>query len=504
MSAPVIVSSQQAINAAGITLTFTKPSGLQAGDVLLAALRSQSPASTLDWTCSGFSRVGPAFLSASASQRVTGFYRYVVTDPATVPASIVFTINGSAQRNAGALMLIRGSGEPVDVDSFFNSTLGNAITNGREIVSYNTTHADTLILVMGGNEIVSPNATLPTTTPIGHSLVQSVTTSESTAVSRTVCYVTSKVQAAAGATSVADLAWASASSAVAMSIALYAPVIIPVAEDSTGADLTVSVFNGTTETDVSIVQALPYESYSITEMEADIAAGKKVYSAHRGGSADWPQMTMRAYTNAVWHGAKILEVSCRSSSDGVFVMIHDNTTDAVTATSYTVSSTNSSTLLGIAVDTPTTGGVLGRLEDILEAYPNFVIIADHKAQGSAQGFLDKLKQVPDWQNHVILKFDGQYDKATGSLAHDQGFKTMPYLYEANYAAHLDSILPYTDYLGLNYDASAPVWATFVATGKTLWGHVCATTANANAAIAGGAKIIQCSGVKAIIPKINTV
>ena len=45
--------------------------------------------------------------------------------------------------------------------------------------------------------------------------------------------------------------------------------------------------------------------------------------AHRGGSASWPEMSMRAYTNSVAHGAGALEVSTHRTSDGVWVLAHD-------------------------------------------------------------------------------------------------------------------------------------------------------------------------------------
>ena len=43
----------------------------------------------------------------------------------------------------------------------------------------------------------------------------------------------------------------------------------------------------------------------------------------RGGSASWPEMSMRAYTNSVAHGAGALEVSTGRTSDGVWVLAHD-------------------------------------------------------------------------------------------------------------------------------------------------------------------------------------
>jgi glycerophosphoryl diester phosphodiesterase len=45
--------------------------------------------------------------------------------------------------------------------------------------------------------------------------------------------------------------------------------------------------------------------------------------AHRGGSASWPEHTQTAYTQSVWAGAHVLEISCGRTSDGVWFGCHD-------------------------------------------------------------------------------------------------------------------------------------------------------------------------------------
>src|SRR5690606_25177983 len=111
----------------------------------------------------------------------------------------------------------------------------------------------------------------------------------------------------------------------------------------------------------------------------DIANGRMVYWAHRGGSANFSEMTMRAYTNAIWHGAKVLEYSARRTADGVWIGMHDSTLDRTTALSGNVSSFNWEDLEGVAVDTPVAdGGTISRIEDLISAYPNFILMFDDK------------------------------------------------------------------------------------------------------------------------------
>src|SRR5438067_65273 len=55
-----------------------------------------------------------------------------------------------------------------------------------------------------------------------------------------------------------------------------------------------------------------------------------VVSAHRGGSAYAPEDTMYAYRNAVRIGADQMETDSWLTSDGVLVLIHDQTLDRTT------------------------------------------------------------------------------------------------------------------------------------------------------------------------------
>lgn len=47
------------------------------------------------------------------------------------------------------------------------------------------------------------------------------------------------------------------------------------------------------------------------------------YVAHRGGSREWPEMSLHAYTQAGFWGVGALEVSLARTSDGVWFGLHD-------------------------------------------------------------------------------------------------------------------------------------------------------------------------------------
>src|SRR5699024_6594505 len=106
-----------------------------------------------------------------------------------------------------------------------------------------------------------------------------------------------------------------------------------------------------------------------------------MYWAHRGGSANWSEMTLYAYRNAVAYGAKCLELSARRTSDGVWVGCHDATLDRVTALAGNVDTYTWEQLDGISVDAPSTGGQLARLEDFLAEFTDQVLLIDPKSNG---------------------------------------------------------------------------------------------------------------------------
>ena len=52
--------------------------------------------------------------------------------------------------------------------------------------------------------------------------------------------------------------------------------------------------------------------------------------AHRGGRQLWPENTLTAFRGAAAMGVDVLEMDVHSSSDGVLVVLHDDTIDRTT------------------------------------------------------------------------------------------------------------------------------------------------------------------------------
>lgn len=223
----------------------------------------------------------------------------------------------------------------------------------------------------------------------------------------------------------------------------------------------------------------------------DMLIEPEIQVAWRGLGDVKPEMSMTGYDYAVAQGFKVLEVSVNRSLDGVFIMNHDTTLTRTTAATSTIASTNSTALLGVAIDTPTTGGVIGRLENLLDAYAEtHVIFIDDKDNAYASQILAILDDYPDPQQHFVWKgFRGWTPAADVWTA--AGYQAWGIIYDTDsgvmgtVGAPHASIAHFT-MLGLNFDAAqTPHWDNARAIAddqnKRLLAHVIHSGANATTA-----------------------
>jgi len=218
--------------------------------------------------------------------------------------------------------------------------------------------------------------------------------------------------------------------------------------------------------------------------------------AHRGGSASWPEMSMRAYTSSVAHGAGALEVSVGRTSDGVWVLAHDQNLKRVDPA---------------APDTPiaqmpwaevqryrTAGERILRIEEYLEAYgSSHVTVLDPKY--SATQWADLAAKLPsDAKSRVIWKSAGD---ATwlASQWKAAGWRCWGYAY-AQHASDgsLAKWAPSWDYLGFPWDAPALAWKVATSFGKPVWAHICPTKAAYDQGLQNGAAGCMVSGVADVL------
>lgn len=108
---------------------------------------------------------------------------------------------------------------------------------------------------------------------------------------------------------------------------------------------------------------------------AVLVSAKPFYIAHRGGGADWPEMTAYAYDQAVQlPGLKAIEISVCATSDGVLVCNHDATTLRLSGVNYTIAEETWATISKLMISAAYTkdptqpARPIARLEEVLDAH----------------------------------------------------------------------------------------------------------------------------------------
>lgn len=212
--------------------------------------------------------------------------------------------------------------------------------------------------------------------------------------------------------------------------------------------------------------------------------------AWRARGDEQPEMSMVGYDNCVTAGWKVLEVSVRLSSDGVWIMNHDTTLTRTTPSTATIASSTAASMLGTTIDFPFSAGgsVVGRLEDLLDAYGStHVIFIDNKSNefgfGSTDTLLDLLDTYPNSTEHFVFKgFKGWAPAADAARA--RGYLTWGIYYDGevssspNYASW--------DILGLNTDAIQANWDVINGQGKRVLGHVVHSLSDRTTGLSKGA------------------
>ena len=240
------------------------------------------------------------------------------------------------------------------------------------------------------------------------------------------------------------------------------------------------------------MRAMPSGYPSIDAM----AAQRGFLVAHRGGSASWPEMSMRAYTNAVAHGVGALEVSTHLTSDGVWVLAHDQNLQRVDPSAP---ATPIAQMTWAEVQRYRTAGErILRVEEYLEAYGrSHVTVLDPKY--SAAQWADLASKLPaDAKNRVIWKSAGD---ATWLAAQWKaaGWRCWGYAY-AQHASDgsLAKWAPSWDFLGFPWDAPNLAWKVATSFGKPVWAHICPTKSAYDQGLQNGAVGCMVSGVADVL------
>lgn len=454
-------------------LTFTLPAGAQTGDVVVADVRTNSSTSPTDFSSPGFTRQGFTFKPSDPAGRVLGQFTRPIANIATEPATYVFTKAIADSRSTGNMYLVRG----VDVT---NLSAGRSL-GWTEVAPTVSTHAfstDTaepcLLVYAYGNEVITPNQSAPTATP-GTQIALSASPGNTT-VTRSVLW--SGYEPVDSTTIPAKaLTWASVSGAAASAFVLRG---IPDPVD-------------------------PIPGFrSVSQMLSRTGATW----AHRGGSANWPEMSEYAYDRSVVRGYGVLEFSAQRTSDGVWIGCHDA---SLNRTSQTTGLPNISAMTWAQVQTHMnslnsagTPRPYYRLDAFLDKFtPTHVVVVDPKdGIGTYDTEFLNLLDAHGGPEKIIVKFFGVgsgaaalADKATA-----RQYQTWGYFYADDVTdGDLALYESHWSILGMDYQAPQSAWDAILAYGKPVTAHIVPDQAGYDLAMSKGASFAQVSAPLSVAP-----
>ena len=223
----------------------------------------------------------------------------------------------------------------------------------------------------------------------------------------------------------------------------------------------------------------------------------RLYVAHRGGDADWPEGTAFAYARSAARNPDLaLGVPARRTVDGVWVVSEDPTTTRVFGTDYVIAATPWSTLARLRGRSG--AQPMARLvNDVLDVYSrNRILFIDNKANTDIKAFFDLLDSYAGRTRYVVKSY--MMTTATPAEAHKRGYLTWGYYYPRDMAEFASTEARF-DLLGLEQFAPGSDYATVLATGKPVIAFIIASADAGRTALDRGARGLMVSAVDQVVP-----
>ncbi len=506
----VVGTPTTAVSAANVlSFTISKPSGVQDGDALILALSAQSLNITSDFTSTGWSRISQAFTARSSTNRLIAFYALPVPSAAALTdTSFTFSSTDASTggRIAAEMFIVRGA----ELSNITSSISPYGTTSSQTVtVQPGTPLVDNNLLLVGYNAQFTSGIDYSVASAPSSMTLQTYLPSSTAAQSRTMLVVYQQ-DVETGAIGSKSLTWAglqSQTSGAAITIRGIgkADPNVGVALHYTSAQDTLSTahlfYTSATNTISTPKEVRPVPTGYATV--SAMLAQTPFYIAHRGGSDDWPEMSLYAYTQSAFWGMGALEVSLGRSSDGVWFGLHDATLDRTSGiTGFTASAHTWAEIQQYQITIkPSNPQPYMRFEEILATYYNsHVIMVDPK---NATAFISEMLNMMDAMpgtptNKFIVKYYGVSTNVS-TPAHARGYKTWGYFYQvdsANFAAYQGN----WDLLGMDYNADQATWTSILSYGKPVIGHTIPNLTAANTAFGYGASGLMVSGVQEVVTR----
>jgi hypothetical protein len=510
------VATTFATPSAVTTFAVSKPSGIIDGDLLVLAVSAQTQTATADFSSSGWTRISKPFAGSSSTYRLMAFYARPVASASALSSTTSFTFtstdSGSGGRVAAEMFIVRGA----DLTNITTATSPYGVAGTLRTVTVQPDApltTNNLLLTAYGAQFTSAIDYTIQTGPSG--MTQHVFLPSSvTAVNKTILAVY-RQDTEAGSPGNKSLTWngvQSQTSGVAVAIRSngMATPNPGQALHYTSAPSTLAaghLFYTSAPSTMSTpkeIRAMPTGYASVTAM----LASTPFYIAHRGGSVDWPEMSLFAYTQSAFWGVGALEISMQRTSDGVWFGLHDETLDRTSGTTnfyaaqhtwaevqaYQISAANTT-------DTTQPARPYMRWEELMSAYyGTHVIMVDPK---NAVGFMTELLDMMDAQpgsptTQFVAKYYGVVS-AWPAAARARGYKAWGYFYQSD-SANFNAYQGNWDILGMDFNADQATWTTILSYGKPVIAHTVPDGAAATTALNFGAAGMMVSGVQETIPR----
>lgn len=502
----------------GSSAILARPGGLQNGDWLVAFARGQG-ASTYDsnaddiFNSQGFIRASAIPTSGNwLGSRPHGIFVKPITDAASEPANYTFTFEGGAMRHMSALLVVRPSAGKIISLAGASDGYGAVGTLADRGISSFETGVPGIQLGFWTGEWSVGNDHAVSEPPTGWDpLAYLVSPSTTISASRTSGYVAKrKVTASPTGVQLIHYDYASGPAGPGQDSIVLREITPALGAGSFSGIITIAPggFDG----------FKPQKVGTGFNSVADFLRTNGATSAHRGGSVDSPDMSMRAYRRAVSRGYGLLEFSAQRTSDGVWIGNHNpdiNETSqsagipAISTMTWAQIQQYNNTLKNQGFGVPYL-----KLVDFLQWAINesgCIVMLDPKNALSFVAEFNVIAAAYGGPNKIIMKYFGA-GASIGAVARawrDAGYETWGYFYpdDAVPGGALDIYQDNWTILGMNYNASIDVWnkvkdynvtAGIGRTGKKpVMGHITPDQAGYDMAMARGAKYVQVSGTAAV-------
>ncbi|WP_454699187.1 glycerophosphodiester phosphodiesterase [Arthrobacter humicola] len=193
------------------------------------------------------------------------------------------------------------------------------------------------------------------------------------------------------------------------------------------------------------------------------------FIAHRGSGDNWPEHTAHAYGQAVSAGAKAIEVSLSSTSDGVLVCHHLTNTQRLTGRDWNIADHTYAEIAQLRNDARQWLGPASPLEplpkvkDVLDAHASRNVIFIEDKQGTnTEALLDLLDSYPDATERFVWKQSGAVE-LPGSVT-ERGYRSWGYFTDSSDRQFERFAEPF-DLLGIYHDATDNEIRQLVSFGK---------------------------------------